>query len=160
MKIHEFQAKKLLRAAGVTVLENQVCSTATDVAGAFQTLGCDVAVVKAQIHAGGRGKGTLKENPDQHGVQLVRSVEEATEVADQLLGSHLVTLQTGQAGQKVRQVLVEVGCAIARELYLGIVVDRNFDAECGAVHAATLSAFRAAGLCLSGNQSAGRDRRW
>ncbi len=125
MKIHEFQAKKLLRAAGVTVLENQVCSTAADVAGAFQTLGCDVAVVKAQIHAGGRGKGTLKENPDQHGVQLVRSAEEATEVADQLLGSHLVTLQTGQAGQEVRQVLVEAGCAIARELYLGIVVDRG-----------------------------------
>lgn len=125
MKIHEFQAKKLLSAAGVTVLENQVCSTAADVAGAFQALGCDVAVVKAQIHAGGRGKGTLKENPDQHGVQLVRSAEEATEVADQLLGSHLVTLQTGQAGQEVRQVLVEAGCAIARELYLGIVVDRG-----------------------------------
>ncbi len=125
MKIHEFQAKKLLRAAGVTVLENQVCTSAADVTGAFETLGCDIAVVKAQIHAGGRGKGTLKENPDQHGVQLVRSAEEATGVAERLLGQHLVTMQTGKEGQKVRQVLVEAGCAIARELYLGIVVDRG-----------------------------------
>tara|TARA_Y100001933_G_scaffold165417_1_gene163708 strand:+ start:2289 stop:3473 length:1185 start_codon:yes stop_codon:yes gene_type:complete len=125
MKIHEFQAKKLLRAAGVAVLENQVCSTASEAGGAFKSLGGAVAVVKAQIHAGGRGKGTLKEHPDQHGVQLVRSAEDAIGVADRLLGSHLVTLQTGAAGQQVRQVLVEAGCAIARELYLGIVVDRG-----------------------------------
>ncbi len=125
MKIHEFQAKKLLRAAGVAVLENQVCSAASEAGGAFESLGGEVAVVKAQIHAGGRGKGTLKEHPDQHGVQLVRSAEEAVGVADRLLGSHLVTLQTGEAGQQVRQVLVEAGCAIARELYLGIVVDRG-----------------------------------
>ena len=125
MKIHEFQAKKLLRAAGVAVLENQVCSAAPEAGGAFESLGGEVAVVKAQIHAGGRGKGTLKEHPDQHGVQLVRSAEEAVGVADRLLGSHLVTLQTGEAGQQVRQVLVEAGCAIARELYLGSVVDRG-----------------------------------
>ena len=125
MKIHEFQAKKLLRAAGVAVLENRVCSAASEAGGAFESLGGEVAVVKAQIHAGGRGKGTLREHPDQHGVQLVRSAEEAVGVADRLLGSHLVTLQTGEAGQHVRQVLVEAGCAIARELYLGIVVDRG-----------------------------------
>ena len=125
MKIHEFQAKKLLRAAGVAVLENHVCSAAPEAGGAFESLGGEVAVVKAQIHAGGRGKGTLREHPDQHGVQLVRSAEEAVGVADRLLGSHLVTLQTGEAGQQVRQVLVEAGCAIARELYLGIVVDRG-----------------------------------
>ena len=125
MKIHEFQAKKLLRAAGVPVLENQVCAAASEAGGAFESLGGEIAVVKAQIHAGGRGKGTLKEHPEQHGVQLVRSAEEAVGVAERLLGSHLVTLQTGEAGQQVRQVLVEAGCAIARELYLGIVVDRG-----------------------------------
>ena len=125
MKIHEFQAKELLRAAGVAVLENQVCPSAPAAASAFETLGGEVAAVKAQIHAGGRGKGTLKEHPEQHGVQLVRSAEEAADVADRLLGCHLVTMQTGKAGQEVRQVLVEAGCAIARELYLGIVVDRS-----------------------------------
>ena len=125
MKIHEFQAKKLLHAAGVAVLENQVCAAASEAGGAFESLGGEIAVVKAQIHAGGRGKGTLKEHPEQHGVQLVRSAEEAVGVAERLLGSHLVTLQTGEAGQQVRQVLVEAGCAIARELYLGIVVDRG-----------------------------------
>ena len=81
-------------------------------------------MVKAQIHAGGRGKGTIKENPKQHGVQLVKSAAEAKAVAAALLGNHLVTIQTGPAGQTVRQVLVEEGCDIARELYLGIVVDR------------------------------------
>jgi succinyl-CoA synthetase beta subunit len=80
--------------------------------------------VKSQIHAGGRGKGTVKEVPEQHGVQLVRSAEEAATVARRLLGNRLVTIQTGPAGQTVRHVLVEAGCDIARELYLGIVVDR------------------------------------
>jgi succinyl-CoA synthetase beta subunit len=81
-------------------------------------------VVKAQIHAGGRGKGTFTEHPHQHGVQLVRSASEATEVAARMLGKTLVTIQTGPDGQTVRQVLVEDGCDIARELYLGIVLDR------------------------------------
>ena len=124
MKIHEFQAKELLRSAGVAVLENQVCRSADEAAAAYDALGGEIAVVKAQIHAGGRGKGTLMENREQHGVQLVRSRDEAAEVAQRLLGNHLVTLQTGEAGQQVRQVLLEAGCAIARELYLGIVVDR------------------------------------
>ncbi len=79
-----------------------------------------MAVVKAQIHAGGRGKGTIKEVPAQHGVQLVRSREEAETAAANILGQTLVTIQTGPEGKTVRQVLVEEGCEIARELYLGI----------------------------------------
>ncbi|MEM9657331.1 MAG: ADP-forming succinate--CoA ligase subunit beta, partial [Planctomycetota bacterium] len=78
-----------------------------------------------QIHAGGRGKGTVKGNPDQRGVQLIRSAEEAAAAAGNLLGKELVTVQTGPAGKTVNQVLVEAGCDIARELYLGIVVDRS-----------------------------------
>ena len=90
MKIHEFQAKELLRSAGVAVLENQVCRSADEAAAAYDALGGEIAVVKAQIHAGGRGKGTLKEIPEQHGVQLIRSRDEAAEVAERLLGNHLV----------------------------------------------------------------------
>ena len=81
-------------------------------------------MVKAQIHAGGRGKGTIQDNPSQHGVEVVHSSEEARQAANGLLGHTLVTVQTGPAGQIVRRVLVEEGCSIARELYLGIVVDR------------------------------------
>ena len=124
MKIHEFQAKEFLREAGVAVPRGIVAHTPDEAAQAFEKLGSKLAVVKAQIHAGGRGKGTVKEKPDQHGVQLVKSAEEAAEVAQNLLGHHLVTIQTGPEGQMVRQVLVEEGCDIARELYLGIVVDR------------------------------------
>ncbi|MEK6247574.1 MAG: ADP-forming succinate--CoA ligase subunit beta, partial [Planctomycetales bacterium] len=125
MKIHEFQAKGVLRQAGVPVLDGIVAQTGAEAAAAFEKLGGAIAVVKAQIHAGGRGKGTVKENSQQHGVQLVKSAKEAAAVADNLLGNHLATIQTGPAGQKVRQVLVETGCEIARELYLGIVVDRG-----------------------------------
>ncbi len=124
MKIHEFQAKQILRDAGVTVLPGIVASTPEEAAQAFRDLGGPVAVVKSQIHAGGRGKGTVLDNPEQHGVQLVRSAEEAATVAGNLLGHRLVTVQTGPEGRTVRRVLVEQGCAIARELYLGIVVDR------------------------------------
>ena len=124
MKIHEFQAKEILRAAGVAVPKGVVARSGDEVAAAFKQLGKPLAVVKAQIHAGGRGKGTVKENPQQHGVQLVRSADEARQVGAALLGNHLVTIQTGPTGQVVRQVLVEEGCDIARELYLGIVVDR------------------------------------
>jgi succinyl-CoA synthetase beta subunit len=124
MKIHEFQAKQILRDAGVPVPRGIVARNAEEAAAAFTALGGALAVVKAQIHAGGRGKGILKENPRQHGVQLVQSASDAGQVAAALLGNHLVTIQTGPAGQAVRQVLVEEGCDIARELYLGIVVDR------------------------------------
>jgi succinyl-CoA synthetase beta subunit len=124
MKIHEFQAKEILRAAGVAVPKGVVARSGDEAAAAFTQLGKPLAVVKSQIHAGGRGKGTVQENPQQHGVQLVRSADEARQVATALLGNHLVTIQTGPTGQVVRQVLVEEGCDIARELYLGIVVDR------------------------------------
>ena len=124
MKIHEFQAKQILRDAGVPVLRSVVAKTPEDASKAFGDLGVPVSVIKAQIHAGGRGKGTILEHPEQHGVQLVRSAEEAAAVAEKLLGNRLETIQTGPAGQTVRQVLVEEGCDIARELYLGIVVDR------------------------------------
>ena len=124
MKIHEFQGKQLFAKFGVTVLDNQVVTNTNQAAEAFEQLGCPVAVVKAQIHAGGRGKGTFIENPDQHGVQLVKSAKEAMEVAEQMLGNHLVTIQTVPEGKRVNQVLIEAGCDIARELYLGIVLDR------------------------------------
>ncbi len=124
MKIHEYQAKQLLREAKIAVPESIVAKSATEAADAFTKLGGPIAVVKAQIHAGGRGKGTIKSNPEQHGVQLVKSADEAATVAESLLGKELVTIQTGPAGKQVQQVLVEAGCDIARELYLGIVVDR------------------------------------
>jgi succinyl-CoA synthetase beta subunit len=124
MKIHEFQAKNLFRDAGVPVLRGHVATTPEEASRAFAELGVPLSVVKAQIHAGGRGKGTVQENPQQHGVQLVRSAEEAAQVAANLLGNRLVTIQTGPEGQTVRQVFVEEGCDIARELYLGIVLDR------------------------------------
>jgi succinyl-CoA synthetase beta subunit len=124
MKIHEYQGKQILRQAGVTVLDNQVAKSPEEAAAAYDQLGGKIAVVKAQIHAGGRGKGTVLDNPDQHGVQLVKSAEEAATVAKNLLGKKLVTIQTGAEGQTVNQVLVEAGCDIADELYLGIVLDR------------------------------------
>jgi succinyl-CoA synthetase beta subunit len=124
MKIHEFQAKQILRDCGVPVLRGKVARTVDEATAAFRELGSPLAVVKAQIHAGGRGKGTVLDDPRQHGVQLVKSSEEAASVAGRLLGKKLVTIQTGPGGQTVRQVLVEEGCKIARELYLGIVIDR------------------------------------
>jgi succinyl-CoA synthetase beta subunit len=125
MKIHEFQAKQLFKAAGVAVPQGIVCKSAEEVAAAFSTLGGPVAVVKSQIHAGGRGKGTFKEHPTQRGVVLVRSAQEAGDNAKRMLGSTLVTIQTGEEGKLVSTLFVEQGLKIARELYLGIVVDRE-----------------------------------
>ncbi|MEZ6072173.1 MAG: ADP-forming succinate--CoA ligase subunit beta [Pirellulales bacterium] len=124
MKIHEFQGKQLFRDAGVLVPDGVVARSGDEAAAAFDQLGGKLAVVKAQIHAGGRGKGTFAEDASQHGVELVRSADEARKAAENMLGRSLVTIQTGPEGQKVRQVLVEAGCDIARELYLGVVVDR------------------------------------
>ncbi len=124
MKIHEYQAKQILREAGVPVPRGIVAHSAAEAAAAFTQLGGPIAVVKAQIHAGGRGKGTISTKPSQHGVQLVKSAAAAQEATGNMLGQPLVTIQTGPKGQTVRQVLVEEGCDIARELYLGIVVDR------------------------------------
>src|SRR3954470_17364693 len=123
MKIHEYQAKQLLRDAGVATPDNIVATTPEEASAAFTKLAGSLAVVKAQIHAGGRGKGTVADNPKQHGVQLVKSAADAAAVAKNLLDHKLVTIQTGPEGQTVRRILVEAGCEIARELYLGIVID-------------------------------------
>ena len=125
MKIHEYQAKQLFRAAGVAVPQGIVAKTPEEAAAAFTTLGGPIAVVKSQIHAGGRGKGTFKEVPAQRGVVLVKSAEEAAQNAKNMLGHTLVTIQTGDEGKQVNTLFVEQGLKIARELYLGIVVDRE-----------------------------------
>ncbi|MAV37459.1 MAG: ADP-forming succinate--CoA ligase subunit beta [Planctomycetaceae bacterium] len=125
MKIHEYQGKQLLAAAGVTVPRGIVARTPDEAAAAFSELGGEIAVMKSQIHAGGRGKGRFKEQPDQPGVILVRSADEARENAERMIGNTLVTIQTGEAGKTVNVLFVEQGLNIARELYLGIVVDRE-----------------------------------
>ena len=125
MKIHEFQAKRIFVENGVPVPRGIVAAMPKEAGDAYDELGSSFAVVKAQVHAGGRGKGTIKDNPEQHGVQLVNNRAQASQVADRLLGGQLVTVQTGPEGQTVRNVLIEEGCDIARELYLGIVLDRG-----------------------------------
>ena len=124
MKIHEYQGKQLFSKFGVKVLENRVAKTPEEAQAAYEELGGKIAVVKSQIHAGGRGKGTFIENADQYGVQLVKSGDEAKQAAQNMLGNRLVTIQTGAEGKTVNQVIVEAGCDIDRELYLGIVLDR------------------------------------
>lgn len=124
MKIHEFQAKELFRAAAVPVLQGYVARTPEEAIDAFKKLGGPIAVVKAQVHAGGRGKGTFKQVPTQRGVQLVKSAEEAATVTKNMIGNELVTIQTGEKGTRVNQVFLEQGCKIARELYAAVVLDR------------------------------------
>ncbi len=117
MNIHEFQAKQILRRFGAPVPQGQPATTPEEAAAAFAALRQPKAVVKAQIHAGGRGKAG--------GVKLVNSAEEAREFAAKLLGKPLVTHQTGPQGRVVRRVYVEQASQLARELYLAMVVDRN-----------------------------------
>jgi succinyl-CoA synthetase beta subunit len=124
MKIHEYQAKELFQTFQVPILQGFVARTPAEASAAFDKLGGPLAVVKAQLHAGGRGKGTVVEVPNQRGVQLVKSAAEAAETARNLIGNRLKTVQTGPEGSKVNQVYVEAGCKIARELYLAVVVDR------------------------------------
>ncbi|MHC5065663.1 MAG: ADP-forming succinate--CoA ligase subunit beta [Planctomycetota bacterium] len=116
MKIHEYQAKQLLAKFGIPVPDGICAETPEAVAAAFDELAAPLAVVKAQIHAGGRGKGG--------GVKLVRSAEEAREAAAGMLGKPLITHQTGPEGRIVQQVYVERGSDIARELYMAVAVDR------------------------------------
>ena len=116
MKIHEYQAKALLRERGVPVPAGSPAASAVQARQAAEVLGGERWVVKAQIHAGGRGKGG--------GIRLAASLSEVEECAGQLLGSRLVTPQTGPQGQEVRQVLVEEGCDIAQELYCSLFIDR------------------------------------
>jgi len=125
MKIHEYQAKQLLAAAGVKVPRNVVATTPDEAAAGFTQLAGELAVVKSQIHAGGRGKGRFKEQPNQPGVVLVRSADTARENAAKMLGHTLVTIQTGDEGKQVSVVLIEEGLKIAKELYVGVVVDRE-----------------------------------
>jgi len=116
MNIHEYQAKGILAKYGVSVPKGGVAYTTAEAVEAAKELGGPVWVVKAQIHAGGRGLGG--------GVKVVKSLEEVEKVAGEILGMNLVTHQTGPAGKEVKRVYIEDGCDIARELYLGMLVDR------------------------------------
>ena len=117
MKIHEYQGKELLRKFNVAVPRGLVARSPEEAYHAAKELGTDVVVVKAQIHAGGRGKGG--------GVKLAKSADEARDIARQMLGMKLVTHQTGPEGREVRVLLVEEGLPIDREFYLGVVLDRT-----------------------------------
>src|SRR5512142_3567170 len=116
MKIHEYQGKEILREFGVPTPRGVACFSTEEAVAAAQQLGGKVWVVKAQIHAGGRGKGG--------GVKVAKSLDEVRSFAQQILGMQLVTHQTGPEGQKVRRLLIEQGAAIAKEFYVGMVVDR------------------------------------
>jgi len=119
MNIHEYQAKGLFEQYGVKTLKGVVASNSTDAAKACKELGGNIWVVKAQVHAGGRGKGG--------GIILCRSPDEVYEAAEKLLGSKLITPQTTADGVEVKKIYIEEGCNISRELYLGIVLDRERD---------------------------------
>jgi succinyl-CoA synthetase beta subunit len=116
MKIHEYQGKEILRKFGVTVPRGIPCMSVEEAVKAAETLGGPVWVVKAQIHAGGRGKGG--------GVKVAKSLEQVKEYANAIMGMQLVTHQTGPGGQKVRRLLIEEGADIKKELYVSMVTDR------------------------------------
>jgi succinyl-CoA synthetase beta subunit len=117
MKVHEYQAKEILKKFNVAVPQGKVAFSVDEAVRAAQDLGGNVWVVKAQIHAGGRGKGG--------GVKVARSIEEVRELASKILGMVLVTHQTGPEGKVVRRLLIEQGINIARELYVGVTLDRS-----------------------------------
>ncbi|MGF1629224.1 MAG: ADP-forming succinate--CoA ligase subunit beta [Kiloniellaceae bacterium] len=125
MNIHEYQAKSLLAKFGVAVPRGAVAYTPEEAESAARDLGGPVWVVKSQIHAGGRGAGRFQDDPDgKGGVRVVKSVEEVKANAGKMLGHVLVTKQTGSAGKQVKRLYIEEGCDIARELYLGMLIDR------------------------------------
>ena len=117
MKIHEYQAKEILRKYGVATPRGIPCFNVDEAVEATKTLGGKVWVVKAQIHAGGRGKGG--------GVKVAKSPDEVRQYAGRILGMQLKTHQTGPEGQTVRRLLIEEGADISKELYVGMVVDRG-----------------------------------
>ena len=117
MKIHEYQGKEILKQYGVDVPRGQVAFTPEEAVEAAKALGGDLWVVKAQIHAGGRGKAG--------GVKLARSLDEVRAHAEELLGKVLVTHQTGPEGKEVKRLLIEEGCKIEKEYYVGMVIDRS-----------------------------------
>ena len=116
MKIHEYQGKQILKKFGVTVPRGIHCTTVDDAVKAAETLGGKIWVVKAQIHAGGRGKGG--------GVKVAKSLDEVRQYAGQILGMQLITHQTGPEGQKVRNLLIEEGADIKHEYYVAALTDR------------------------------------
>jgi succinyl-CoA synthetase beta subunit len=117
MNLHEYQAKQVFAEYGLPVPNNQVVSASADVTAAVNALQGERWVVKAQVHAGGRGKAG--------GVKLVDNVEDISRAVGEMLGTRLVTIQTGKEGQPVNQILIEEACNIDRELYLGAVIDRS-----------------------------------
>jgi len=130
MNIHEYQGKSMFRKAGVNVLDGVHCTSIEDALSAYDSLGSKVVAVKSQIHAGGRGKGTLY-SPESGekvmvgGVKIAFSREDVELYSRNLLGNKLVTIQTGENGKIVNNLYVEAGCAIAHEYYLAILVDRE-----------------------------------
>jgi len=131
MKIHEYQGKQLFRTYGVPVLRGEAVTTAADAERVARELGSPVVVVKSQIHAGGRGKGTVYADAAatvkvlDGGVKVVRSPADARAIADKLLGNFLKTIQTGDSAKQVKTLYIEDGCQIAKELYVSILLDRT-----------------------------------
>ena len=129
MKIHEYQAKELLAAAGAAIPRGIVASSPAEAAAAFDTIGGKPVVLKAQVHAGGRGKGKFKgSGKDFGGVKYITKREDVQAVAEVMFQYPLVTKQTGEEGQKVSKVLVQEAADIAKEIYVGMVVDRTVGA--------------------------------
>ena len=132
MNIHEYQGKALFRESGIAVQDGVHCTSVEQALAAYDSLGSEVVAVKSQIHAGGRGKGSLY-TPDtgklvmEGGVKIAFSREEVENYASNILGHRLVTKQTGPAGKMVSNLYIEAGCAIAHEYYLALLVDREAD---------------------------------
>ena len=125
MNIHEYQGKQVLAKYGVAVLKGGVAYTPDEAVSVAKELGGPVWVVKSQIHAGGRGAGRFKNDPQgKGGVRVVKSIDEVKANVEQMLGQILVTKQTGPAGKEVKRVYIEQGCDIKRELYLSMLIDR------------------------------------
>ncbi|MCH4090395.1 ADP-forming succinate--CoA ligase subunit beta [Acetobacter sp.] len=125
MNIHEYQAKEVLRSYGVPTPRGVLIHSPEEARQAARSLGTPICAVKAQIHAGGRGAGHFRDHPEIRGVRIVKSPEEAKEAAYQMLNQTLITRQTGPAGRVVHKLYVEAGCAIERELYLSMLIDRS-----------------------------------
>jgi succinyl-CoA synthetase beta subunit len=126
MNIHEYQGKELLKTYGVAVLDGYVAWTPDEAVDAAKKLPGPIYVVKSQIHAGGRGAGKFKDDPNgKGGVRLAKSLDEVKDAATAMLSHTLITKQTGPAGRLVRRIYVEAGCDIKRELYLSLLIDRS-----------------------------------